>query len=42
MLHLLMTHFDGVDTEKDYTKLNTFGMCDGTPYSYFSRDFYRT
>ena len=37
LLRRLMTHFDGVDTEKA-TKLNTFGMCNGTPFSDFSRE----
>ena len=27
-----MTHFDGVDTEEGYTKLHTFGMCNGMPF----------
>ena len=39
LLRLLMTHFDGVDTEEGYTKLLTFGMCIGTPFSDFSREF---
>ena len=39
LLRLLMTHFDGVDTEEGYTKLHTFGMCNGMPSSDFSRDF---
>ena len=39
LLRLLMTHFDGVDTEEGYTKLLTFGMCTGTPFSDFSREF---
>ena len=34
-----MTHVAGVDTEKRYTKLNNFGMCNGTPFSDFSREF---
>ena len=38
-LRLLMLHFDGVDTEEGYTKLYTFGMCSGTPFSDFSREF---
>ena len=37
LLRLLMMHFDGVHTEEGYTKLHTFGMCDGTPFSDFSR-----
>ena len=39
LLRLLMTHFDGVDTEEGYTKMNTFEMCNGTPFSDFSREF---
>ena len=39
LLCLLMTHFNGVDKEEGYTKLNTFGMCNGTRFSYFSREF---
>ena len=39
LLRLLMTHFDRVDTEKGYTKLHTFGMCNGTPFSDFGREF---
>ena len=39
LLGLLVTPFDGVDTEEGYTKLHTFGMCNGTPFSYFSREF---
>ena len=35
-LRLLITHFDGVDTEKGHTKLQTFGMCNGMPFSDFS------
>ena len=39
LLCLLITHFDGVDTEEGYTKLHTFGMCNGMPFSDFSREF---
>ena len=39
LLLLVMTHFDGVDKEEGYTKLRTFGMCNGTPLSDFSREF---
>ena len=39
LLRLLMTHFDGVDTEEGYTKLHTFGMCNGMPFSDFSGEF---
>ena len=39
LLRLLITHFDGVDTEEGYTKLHTFGVCGGMPFSDFSREF---
>ena len=39
LLCLLVTHFDGVDTEEGYTKLHTFRMCNDTPFSDFSREF---
>ena len=39
LLSLLMTHFDGVDTDEGYTKLHTFGMCNGMPFSDFSGEF---
>ena len=39
LLRLLMTHFDGVDTEEGCTKLHTFGMCNGMPSSDISREF---
>ena len=39
LLRLLITHFDGVDTDEGYTKLHTFGMCDSMPFSDFSREF---
>ena len=39
LLRLLMTHFDGVDTEEGYTKLQKFGMCNGMPFSDFSKEF---
>ena len=38
LVRLLMTHFDGVDTEEGCTKFHTFGMCNGTPLSDFSRE----
>ena len=38
LLRLLITHFDGVDTEEGYTKLHTFGMCNDTPFTVFSRE----
>ena len=34
-----MTHFDRVDTEECYTKFHTCGVCNGTPFSDFSREF---
>ena len=34
-----MTHFDGVDTKEDCTKLHTFGMCHGMSLSDVSREF---
>ena len=30
LLRPLVTHFDPVDTEEGYTKLHTFGVCNGT------------
>ena len=39
LLLLLMTHFDRIDNEEGYTKLHTFGVCNGTPLSDFSRQF---
>ena len=39
MLRLLMLRFDGVDTEEGCTKLHTFGMCNGMPFSEFSEEF---
>ena len=39
LLRLLMTYFDGVDTEEGYTKLHIFGMYNGTPFSDCSREF---
>ena len=39
LLRLLMMHFDGVATEEGYTKLHTVGMCNGTSFSNFSREF---
>ena len=37
LLRLLVTYFDGVDTEEGCTKLHTFGMCNGMPFSDFTR-----
>ena len=39
LLRLLVTHFDRVDTGEDYTNLHIFGVCNGTPFSDFSREF---
>ena len=39
LLRLLVTLFDGVGTEEGYTKLHDFGMCNGTTFSDFSREF---
>ena len=39
LLRLLMTHFDEFDTEEDYMEWHSFGMCNGTPFSEFSREF---
>ena len=39
LLRLLETHFDWVDTGEGYTKLHTFGVCCGTLFSDFSREF---
>ena len=40
LLHLLMTHFDLVDKGEGYTKLNSFGVCTGTPLCNFGREFH--
>ena len=34
-----MTHFDRVDTGESYTRLHSFGVCTGTPFCDFSREF---
>ena len=39
LLGLLMTHFNRVDTEEGYTKLHTFGVCIGTSFCDYSREF---
>ena len=39
LLRMLVTHLDRVDTREGYTKLPTFGVCNGTPFSDFSREF---
>ena len=38
-LRLLVAHLDRVDTGEGYTKLHTFRVCNGTPFSDFSREF---
>ena len=38
LLRLLMTHFDRVDTEEGYTRLQDFGACTGTSFCDFSRE----
>ena len=35
----LKTHFNRVDTGQGYTRLHSFGVCIGTPYCDFSREF---
>ena len=39
LLRRLMTHFDRVDTEEGYTRLHNLGVCTGTPFCDFSREF---
>ena len=39
LLRRLITHFDRVDTGQGYTRLHGFGVCIGTPYCDFSREF---
>ena len=39
LLRRLMTHFDRVDTGEGYTRLHNFGVCTGTPFCDFSREF---
>ena len=39
LLRLLVTHFDRVETGGCYAKLYTFGMCNGTLFYDFSREF---
>ena len=34
-----MTHFDPVDMGEGYTRLHSFGVCTGTPFCDFSREF---
>ena len=40
LLRRLMTHFDRVDTGEGYTRLHNFGVCTGTPFCDFSREFH--
>ena len=35
-----MTHLDQVDMGEGYTKFHTFGLCNGTPFYAYSRDFH--
>ena len=35
LLRRLMTHFDRVDMEEGYTRLQRFGVCTGTPFLRF-------
>ena len=35
-----MTHFDHVDTGEGYTRLHNFGVCTGTPFCDFCREFH--
>ena len=40
LLRLLVTHIDRIDAREGYyNKLHTFGVCNGTPFSDFSREF---
>ena len=39
LLRRLMTHFNRVDTGEGYTRLDSFGVCTGTPFCDFSREF---
>ena len=39
LLRRLMTHFDRVDTGEGYTRLHNFGVCTGTPFCDFCREF---
>ena len=40
LLHLLRSQYDRVDTGEEYTKLRNFGVCIGTPFCDFSREFH--
>ena len=39
LLRQLTTHFDRVDTGEGYTRLHNLGVCTGTPFCDFSREF---
>ena len=39
LLRLLVAQFDLINTGEGYTKLHTFGVCNGTPFSDFNREF---
>ena len=39
LLRRLMTHFDRVGTGEGYTRLHSFGVCTGTAFGDFSREF---
>ena len=39
LLRRLMTDFDRVDTGEGYTRLNSFGVCTGTPFGDFVGSF---
>ena len=39
LLCRLMTYFDHVNTGEGCTKLHSFGVCTGTPFRHFSREF---
>ena len=39
LLRCLMTHFDRVDTGEGCARLHSFGVCTGTPFRDFSREF---
>ena len=40
LLRRLMTHFDRVDTGEGYTRRHSFGVCTGTPFCDFCREFH--
>ena len=39
LLRRLMRHFDRVDTGEGYTRPHHFGVCTGTSFCYFIREF---